>query len=182
MLDMQSLGLHLDFLPFTKVDRDLWKVLVDKCDPGTAAGDILKRLESQDMELGGEPGLEAFRRIEKHSNERKNIDIAELRERVMNPDRPKREEEVLKRLETWECDQRELSKMDSGLAQMDKKWLLIPFKKLLTGKEQEEMRTLELRWCLEGKTDQEIYDLLRKSSVEWLTLNGNSFRRAASTK
>ena len=49
----------------------------------------------------------------------------------MNPDKPKREDKVLMKLETWECDQRELSKMDAGLAQLDKKWFLTPFKMLL---------------------------------------------------
>ena len=76
--DMAELKLPLSSIPLTKFNRCLWKVLVDKCKPGTQAGEILKQLENQDPDIGGEPGSEAFRKIDKRFNEQRNVDIGSL--------------------------------------------------------------------------------------------------------
>ena len=95
MADMAELILPLSSIPFAKFDRDLWKVLVDTWRFGTQVGEILKHLENQDPDIGGESGFEAFRKIDKRLNEHRTVDILALRERVMNLERPKHKEEVL---------------------------------------------------------------------------------------
>ena len=106
-------------------------MVVEKCAAGTSAGEVFKLLENQDRNKGGESGFEAYKRIDKLYNEKRNIDILSLRAKIRAPTTPKKESEVLKHIEDWDCNQRLLRQMDPELGTLGKKCLLVPFQEAL---------------------------------------------------
>lgn len=145
-------------------------VLTDKCE-GEA-----RTMVQNASECGG--GVEAFMRVHEWFVKVSGLGLAERRNAVMVPNQSKKEEDLLRDIEKWKRDLRDLEIAEAayGSAQeLPPQYKLTALKRILTGKIKEHIRVKESELEVQLKEtghekNKKIYEIIEKEVYSYVKM------------